>query len=76
MADERRDFGEYYPGGGTQTVSPPTQNFGGRVTALEGRIEAVKAAAAELPDMDPDGEEALADVKEKVNAVKDALADM
>ena len=74
MADERRDFGEYYPGGGTQTVSPPTQNVGARVTKLEERVAAVKAAAAALPDMDPNGAEALADVKEKVNAVKDAVA--
>lgn len=70
---DRRDFGDFYPGGGTATVSPPAENVGARVAVIEGKVAAVAAAAAELPEMDPDGGEALADVKEGLTAVKGVL---
>lgn len=73
MSDERRDFGEYYPGGGEASYVPPAGNVAGRVKVLEGKIAAAGAAAAGLPDMDPDGGESMADVKTAVSTVKDAL---
>lgn len=71
--DERRDFGEFYPGGGAASYSPPASNVAGDVAALKARVDAVGAAAGALAELDPDGPESLAEVKELVNGVRSAL---
>ena len=76
MADERRDFGEYYPGGGVEAYTPPAENVAGRVAAVEGKMGIVAAAAAALPELDPDGDVPMADVKQGLNGVKGALEEL
>lgn len=72
--DERRDFSEFYPSGGKATVSPPfVESALSQLAEVKGKLAAVAAVAAALSDMDPDGPEALADVKERVGELGNAL---
>ncbi len=68
MGDTRKDFSEFYPGTGRPVPAP-----GVEVDARE-RLNALAAAVGAITDLDPDGPESVADVKEQLNAVKNAVA--
>ena len=71
MGDTRKDFSEFYPGGRVPLPSVPTgiEDIGARA-----RLDALASAVGALADLDPDGPESVAEVKERVNAVAGAVA--
>lgn len=78
MGDARTDFGEFYAGGGAAQPVEADVVVSAALTAIDLRIDALKGrmdAAAAVAALEPDGPEALADVKEKVNEVVTALGE-
>ena len=71
MSDDRRDFGDFYPGGGRATYAPARPDALGEVNALAERVDAMKAAVADVAN--PTEADSLGDVKDKLAAVKDAI---
>ena len=71
MGDTRKDFSEFYPGTGAPVPAPGEEVAD--AYARE-RLNALAAAVGAITDLDPDGPESVADVKEKLNAVKNAVA--
>ena len=74
MGVNGRDFGDFYPGGG---VAQP--GYGSVQVAVDGearaRLDALASAAGAITDLDPDGPESEADVKERQNAILHIVAD-
>lgn len=78
MADARRDFGEFYPGGGAAAAVEADVSVGDALDALDARLDALKGrvdAAASVAALDADAATSLAEVKEKVGEVVAALAE-
>jgi hypothetical protein len=78
MGDARRDFGEFYPGGGAAQPVEADVEVGEALDALDARLDALKGrldAAAAVTVPDADGAEGLAEVKETVGEVVAALAE-
>ena len=71
MTTDRRDFGDYYPGGGKAGHAPSQTDALAAVTELSGRVDAMKAAAAAVAD--PTDADSLGDVKTKLTTVKNAI---
>lgn len=67
----RTDFTDFYPGGRVPLPAVPTgvEDVGARA-----RLEALADAVGAFTDLDPDGPESIADVKERLNAVAEAVA--
>lgn len=67
----RTDFTDFYPGGRVPLPAVPTgiEDVGARA-----RLEALSEAVGALVDLDPDGPESMADVKERLNAMAGAVA--
>lgn len=71
MDADRRDFEDYYPGGGRAAYAPAQEDALEAVKELSGRVDAMRAAAAAVDD--PTDADSLGDVKTKLAAVKDAI---
>jgi hypothetical protein len=71
VGDTRKDFSEFYPGTGRPVPAPGVEV---EDAYARERLNALAAAVGAITDLDPDGPESVADVKEQLNAVKDAVA--